>query len=98
VNARVLARENTALSREDSLCPNITPARLVGLMTAGQFGALSNWCLQEVPDEQLADLLAEGFLMLLASAARGAIQADAQAWLLEVRSRGARWRSLAARA
>jgi AcrR family transcriptional regulator len=68
--------------------------RLIYLATTQVYAVLSDWCLKDLPDDQLVDRICETFLVLLLGSTTGETQRQAQRWLEDLRGARPGWLAL----
>jgi AcrR family transcriptional regulator len=88
VNARPFVE---ALEASGELAPGVSAERFAHLWVTGTFAILYDWCLGDLPDDQLVDRISEAFLVLVYGCTVGDRQKAAQRWLDDLRAAGPDW-------
>jgi len=86
------------LGEMGALRPEVSVDQLVRTIKTIFFAQISDWCVGEIDDDQLIDGYAENLMSLIATAATGYVQLEAEHWLQAVRTRSDQWLQLRASA
>jgi len=80
-----------ALTADGQLAPGVSAERFTYLLTTESYAILSDWCLGDLPDDQLVDRISEAFLLLVFGCTIGKTQQEAQRWLEDLRAARPGW-------
>jgi len=83
-----------SLAAAGALGPGVSPPALVALLSTVVYAILSDWCLGEVRDEDLVNLICEAFLVVICGHTVGEAEAEARRWLTLARARAPEWLAL----
>lgn len=83
-----------ALHESKSLLPGVTPESFVYLQTSTVYSVLVDWCLGDLPDEELVDRVCETFLMIVAGMTKSQPHLEARRWLQDLRDKRPSWTAL----
>jgi AcrR family transcriptional regulator len=77
------------MQRRDELQPWVDTQHFATTMANLQYSVINDWCLGRLTDDEYLPRLAESMLLLLIGAVRGAVSAEAEVHLVQMRSTGA---------
>ena len=89
--ARPLAN---AIAAAEGFLPGVSPASFIYLHTTAVYAILVDWCLGDVPDEELVDRICECFLLMVVGCTKGQTHDEAQNWLEDLRTKRPSWSAL----
>jgi AcrR family transcriptional regulator len=92
VNGHIAWAERLAVERR--LVDHVGPRDFAQRVASATYSTLTEWCVGEIPDERMVGRIAESVLMVVAGTTRGALKAEAEAWLKIVRAEGPAWGEL----
>jgi AcrR family transcriptional regulator len=80
-----------SLEASGELAPGVSAERFTYLVTTGTYAVLSDWCLRDLPDDQLVDRVSEAFLLVVVGCTIGNTREEAQRWLEDLRAARPAW-------
>ena len=80
-----------ALDASGELASGVSAERITYLLTTGTYAILSDWCLGDLPDEELVDRISGAFLVLVYGCTVGETQQEALRWLEDLRAARPGW-------
>jgi len=83
-----------ALLAKKEFAPGVTLDGFIQLQTTNIYATLTDWCVGEIPDEELVDRIAETYLCGVVSSTKGKIRGEAQRWLEDLREKRPSWTAL----
>jgi TetR/AcrR family transcriptional regulator, cholesterol catabolism regulator len=83
-----------AIEQSNGLAKGVTAAWLSQFLVTTTFAVTTDWCAEEISDDQFLDRAAETFLMVVASSTKGKTNTHARRWLEDLRENRASWVSL----
>ena len=76
------------MAARDELQPWVDPEHFATTMANVQYAVINDWCLGRLSDAAYLPRLAESMLLLVIGAVRGAVRAEAESFLVTLRSTG----------
>lgn len=83
-----------ALAASSAFLPGMTAESFIYLHVTTVYAILVDWCLGEVPDEDLVDRICECFLVTVVGCTTGRVRDEAGNWLEDLRAKRPSWTAL----
>jgi hypothetical protein len=80
-----------ALDAGGELAAGVPAERFAYLLTTEAAAIVSDWCLGDLPDDELVDRISEAFLVLVYGCTVGETQQEALRWLEDLRAARPNW-------